>query len=143
MVDTAPAGSGALLEKEKKQKDKKQKDAWDAGLALAQLANSALMSSSSLKELGQNALQAVPGFLNQLGQAMMPGPGGLLFGGLLGFGANMLLNKDDKLPVNDNAVDVRLVAIRSGVEFVAVRDRSERSMSAGFRQRWSGAAARG
>jgi hypothetical protein len=117
--------------------DTAAKNTWDAGAAMAQFVAQALASSSSMKELGQNLIQAGGQFLAQAAQAMMPGPGGMLLGGLVQFGWNMAFGNEQKLPVHDEAVDVRVLNWpNQGLNYTAVRDLSEQRFARSQRTRF-------
>lgn len=144
-------GSGNTLTPEALQSmndslDQVAKAGYDLEDAFGQMLNQVLASSGSLKELGQNALQALPQFANQAITGMMPGLGGQLMGGLAAFGLNWALGLggDESLPIRDNALDVRVINFSdSYTDYAAVRDRSELSYRQSYMDGWSAAALRG
>jgi hypothetical protein len=130
---------------EKEAKEKVKKESWNLADALMQAAGSALASSSSFRELGENATQAMGSILNQLGSNLAGGgPFGGLVGGLFQFGWNMLTGDGEpKLPIRDNALDTRIINFSDLVmDLASVRDRSELSFQRSRRERWRLAGAR-
>ena len=107
-------------------KEKAEKAKWDFIESLGQLTNSALAGASSVGELG-DAMIGVSGQLgNQFFQNNVGGLGGQLLGGLFQFGINALMNDEQKLPVKDDAMDVRIVeVVDNALDFAAVRDKSQ------------------
>lgn len=107
--------------------------------ALASFAAQALAASSSAKELQANLVQGLGSFLAQSAQQMMPGPLGTLLGG----GIQYLFNRiqaDQALPVHDDAVDVRVINFpKAGLEYSAVRDKSELRFARSQRDRYADA----
>jgi hypothetical protein len=72
---------------------------------------------------------------------MMPGPAGLLLGGLASFGINMLTGTEQTLPIEDDAVRMILVNPRDiAIEMAAVRDQREIAYSATWQQGFARAA---
>ncbi len=71
------------------------------------------------------------------------GIGGIIGGGLAEFLVNQLIgNKDEALPISDNALDSRIINWSEGAqELAAVRDRPEIAFSGSRRQAWRDAAA--
>jgi hypothetical protein len=138
---------GSYPEKQEKEKAEQAaaKAGWDLSGALMTLTGQALASSSSFKELTQNLMQAAGTFLNQLGSNLVGGgPFGSLVGGLLQFGWNMLTNRDEKLPIHDNALNSRIINWSDMVlSLTAVRDRSELAFARSYNESWRLAGARG
>lgn len=108
--------------------------------SLAQLAAQALSSSNSIKELGDNLARAGVNFLAQMANQMIGGPMGTLLGGLIQFGGNMLLNKEEGLPIRDGALETRIVNFKEmNLQYAAVRDRGELAYSRRRREEWASA----
>jgi len=131
-----------LIEQQQKEKKEKTKAEYDAMTALMQMTASALGASDSLESLGLNLARGFGGWLNTTAQSMMPGPGGMLMGGLLQFGVNMLIGKGEQaLPIEDNAVRMILVNPRDiAIEMAAVRDSREIAFSSIWQQSFTDAA---
>jgi hypothetical protein len=73
---------------------------------------------------------------NQIAQQRFGGLGGSLLGGLLQFGANLLTNREEKLPIKDDAFDVRIVeVVDNAFDFAAVRDRGQLAFQRGRYER--------
>jgi hypothetical protein len=111
--------------------------------SLTQLIAQSLASANSFKQLTANLEAAGVQFLAQTAQSMVPGPFGALLGGLIQFGGNLLLNREQKLPIKDGAMETRIINLKEmGLMFSAVRDRGEMAFSRQRAELWA-AAARG
>jgi len=111
---------------EMNKKPEKVKDIWTLHESFEQLANSALSGANSLDELKDASLDMIGNLANQLAQNKIGGLGGMLLGGALQFAGNLLFNQEQKLPVKDDALDVRIVEVVENVfDFAAVRDRGQ------------------
>ena len=111
--------------------------------SLASVVASAFAASSSVKELGENMKLASAQLANMIVQRSVGGIGGIIGGGIAEFLINQLIgNKDEALPITDNALDSRIINWSEGAqEMAAVRDRSELSFSSQRSRRWRDAAA--
>jgi len=104
-----------------KPKQQRQKAVWELEDAFGDLTNQALSSARSLDELDDSLLQMIGNLGNQLAQNSIPGIGGDLAGGAFQFLTNLLSLDDDKLPVRDGALDVRLVEITDNSRDITAR----------------------
>lgn len=137
----ASAEAAKQAEKDAKAKEKAQKASWDLFGSFAQLAAQALASSNSIKELGDNLARAGVQWISQMAQNMIGGPLGTLLGGVVQFAGNVLLNREQQLPIKDGALETRVVNLNEmNLQYSAVRDRGEMAFSRHRREEWSAAA---
>lgn len=111
----------------------KQKELADRSMNLLdtfdQMVGSALAGASSMDEFTDSLIRAGGQWLASTVKGMFDGfPGGILSGAIQ-FGVNTLLNKEETIPINDGAVDTRIVEVNDNVfDLMAVRDRGQLAM---------------
>lgn len=104
-----------------KKKPPKEKDVWKLREAFGELTNSALSGAQSLDDLDDAMLDMIGNLGNQWAQNRMGGLGGQLAGGMFQFLVNQIGFNEEKLPVNDGALDCRIVEIVDDTRDVTAR----------------------